>query len=192
MLKKKMRERLTENFNRANDYQGKPNLVVEEIYGGDECIPRFNKFKYKKNCILTMSVAFAMLLIVTIISASFVIRENMIKNQTAYNQYTLTAEEVEMMDEKCDRTQTKPLYYVNLDGKTFVTIFTGSDESNDYYYLKLDIEEYNVIVNIGEEEITLNEDGFYFIGSVENNSDVDSLFITITDGQFSRTYEYKI
>ena len=189
MLKKNLRKRLIENFNMANEYEGNREEMIKELCVMEQ-VPSFDKNKYKRNCFLTMVASFALLLLITIISANLIVKQSQKDYFKEFDQFTLTEEETNIVLEKCNMNDSKPVYYVSYDESIFVSIFCGYNTGVNYYYAKTDGINFPVIVMIGSEEVSLEEKGFYYIGRIEENSDISKIEIVINTNDTTYTYEY--
>lgn len=188
MLRKKLKRRLINSFNEANNYQN--DACLETFKRNDVVtVPTFDKGRYKRNCLLTFGLSFAVLLLVTILSTSFIV-ENEKGKFKDNNQFVLTDDEIDYMLERCDKKDEKPLYYINFEKNTFLTLFFGDDENTNFYYIKLDTIGSEVTVTINEETSTFNSNGFYYVGCIEKGQCVEKIDIVISRGDSTFVYAY--
>lgn len=189
MLKRKIKKDLVKSFNELNNYQN--DSYLETLRENVEVtVPTFDKVKYKRNCILTFGLSFAVLLLITILSASFVVEEKERGYLNEFNQFILTDDEIDYMDEKCDIEVEKPIYYFSLEKEVHVSLFYGGDSDTNFYYIKLDTTFSNVTVTIGETTYSYDSKGFYYVGCIEEGQNIEKIEFTISKDGSEYVYIY--
>lgn len=189
MLKRKIKKDLVKSFNELNNYQN--DSYLETLRENVEVtIPTFDKVKYKRNCMLTFGLSFAVLLLITILSASFVVEENNWKWYEDYDQFILTDDEIDYMEEKCINYIEKPIYYVSIRKDIYISLFYGGDSDTNFYYIKLDTTENIVTVTIGETTYSYDSKGFYYVGCIEEGQNIEKIEFTISRDGSEYVYIY--
>lgn len=191
MLKRKLKKDLVDSFNQLNNYQN-DNYINDDYI--QECkttlIPSFDKGRYKRNCLMSFGVSFAVLLLITILSASFIVGETKRNYYEKYDQLVLTDDEVDYMEEKCDDNFKNPIYYISIDDSVYITLFKGYNENTNFYYIKLDTTESEVTVNINGDVSTFNSKGFYYVGCIDKGASIDRIDFILSNTEGSIVYTY--
>ena len=102
----------------------------------------------------------------------------------------MTDEEVDYMKDKCQNYKNDVLYFVSYDLETKISLFYGTCGDYNMYYIKTVISDCEVNVFVGETCITYKNDGFYYIGSINKNDNVDRIDFIIKNADNTVVYSY--